>query len=327
MEPVFNADLAMRLLPDHLPRPQPPALLTLGALRQAQLQLAALATPVAAMADIPLARAAGRVQAADLAAAPDAAAPLVARGTRLDARHLPLFVGAGQAMASVLARARVGVIALPDDEDTPPRRSGATASAAWIAAALERLGAQAFEATCRTPEPKRFLETLDMFVGGCDLVVTAGFLRPQLCDAVREAQARRGQPDAIETLSLRPFAALQALQVGTTPVIALSADLESAVAAFTTLLTPLIRRLQGRVDFLPDVRAAELQEAPLRGAEHGRLFPARSHPGALNSRLVLERVAQRDAGLALAAADGLAWHAAEFAGFEHPTVAYFPFES
>lgn len=317
----------MRLLPDHLPRPQPCALLTLGALRQAQLQLAALATPVAATADVPLARAAGRVLAADLAAADAAAGPLAARGTRLDARHLPLFVGAGQAMASVLARVRVGVIALPDDEDAPPRRSGATASAAWIAAALERLGAQAFEATCRAPDPKRLLATLEMFGGGCDLVVTAGFLRPDLCAAVREAQAGRGQPDTVETLSLRPFGALQALQVGATRVVALPAELESAVAAFTTLLTPLIRRLQGRNDVLPDVRAAELGDEPRHDAQPWRLFPARVDPGALNPRLALERVAEHDAALALAAADGLAWHAAEFASFDRPTVAYFPFES
>ena len=316
----------MRLLPDHLPRPQPPALLTLGALRQGQLQLAALATPVAATADVPLARAAGRVLAADLGGGPDAG-PLVARGTRLDARHLPLFVGAGQAVASVLARVRIGVIALPDDEDAPPGRTGATASAAWIAAALERLGAQAFEATCRAPDRKRLLATLDMFGGGCDLVVTAGFLRPDLCAAVREAQAGRGQPDSVETLSLRPFGALQSLQVGKTRVVALPADLESAVAAFTTLLTPLVRRLQGRVDVLPDVRAAELDSRQRHEAEPWRLFPARVDPGALNSRLVLERIGGACGGQALAAADGLAWHAAEFASFDRPTVAYFPFES
>ena len=317
----------MRLLPDQFPRPQPPALLTLGALRQGQLQLAGLATPVVATADVPLARAAGRVLAADLGAGPEAAGPLVARGARIDARHLPLFVGAGQAMASVLARVRIGVIALPDDEDTPPRRTGATASAAWIAAALERLGAQVFEATCRAPDPKRLLATLDMFGGGCDLVVTAGFLRPELCAAVRASQASRGQPDTVETLSLRPFGALQALRVGATRVVALPADLESAVAAFTTLLTPLIRRLQGRIDILPGVRAAELESGQRHDAEPWRLFPARVDPGALMSRLVLERVDGRDAGLALAAADGLAWHAAEFAGFDRPTVAYFPFES
>ena len=317
----------MRLLPDHLPRAQPPALLTLGALRQAQLQFATLATPVAATADVPLARAAGRVLAVDLESAADAAAPLVPRGTRLDARHLPLLVDAGQPMASVLARVRVGVIALPDDEDAPPRRCGATASAAWIAAALERLGAQAFEATCRAPDAKRLLATLEMFGGGCDLVVTAGFLRPDLCAAVREAQVRRGQPDTVETLSLRPFGALQALQVGSTRVVALPAGLESAVAAFTTLLTPLVRRLQGRIDVLPDVRAAELGGSQRHDAEPWRPFPVRLDPGALTSRLVLARTAGGDAGLALAAADGLAWHAAEFASFDRPTAAYFPFET
>ncbi len=318
----------MRLHPDHLPRPQPPALLTLGALRQAQLQLAALATPVAATADVPLARAAGRVLAADLRAEPDAAPALVARGTRLAARHGPLFVGAGRATACVLARARVGVIALPDDEPAPPRRAAAAASAAWIAATLERLGAQTFEATCRAPCPRRLLETLEMFVGGCDLVLTTGFLRPELCEAVRAAQRRRGQPDVIQPLSLRPFGALQAMQVGPTLVVALPAELESAVTAFTTLLTPLLRRLQGRADVLPDVHAAELEAAPARDAEHWRVFPARLDPGALNTRLVLKRpAAALDAALALAGADGLAWHAAEFASFDRPTVAWFPFEA
>ena len=318
----------MRPLTDHLSRPQPPALLTLGALRQAQLQLAALATPVTAIAEVPLARAAGGVLACDLPA-DDADAPLLARGTRLDARHLPLLVGAGQALAPVLARVRVGVIALPDDEQVPPRRTGTgtSASAAWIAAALERLGAQSFEATCRAPDARRLVATLEMFGRDCDLVVTAGFLRPDLCAAVREAQARRGQPDALETQSLRPFGALQVLQVGTTRVVALPAGLESAVAAFTTLLTPLVRRLQGRRDILPDVRAAELDGARRLDAEPWRLIPVRLDPGALNPRLVLSRTGGGDPGMALAAADGLAWHAAEFASFERPTVAYFPFEA
>ena len=52
----------MRLQSDHpLPtRPQPAAVLTLGALRQVQLKLAALVTPIVATIDVPLSRAAGR---------------------------------------------------------------------------------------------------------------------------------------------------------------------------------------------------------------------------------------------------------------------------
>ncbi|HEY8973430.1 MAG TPA: hypothetical protein VIN75_04375, partial [Burkholderiaceae bacterium] len=63
---------AMRRHPDHLP--PPPAVLTLGALRQVQLQLADLVTPVDACVDVPLPRAAGRVLAGDVAA-PDGGPP------------------------------------------------------------------------------------------------------------------------------------------------------------------------------------------------------------------------------------------------------------
>jgi molybdopterin molybdotransferase len=318
----------MRRHPDHLP--SPPAVLTLGALREVQLQLAELASPVSARVDIPLARAAGRVLADDFPAASGDAAPLVARGTRLAARHLPLLAGSGHATASVLARPRIGVMALAGDaaDTTPVReRTGAVASAAWVVATLERLGAQPFEATCRHPGPQRFVEKLEMFVGECELVLVLGFLSPALCEAVHEAQLRHGQAARIESLRPRPFGALQVLQVGATLVVALSADLDSAVAAFTTLLTPLVRRLQGRHDTLPEARAAELDVARCRDDERWRLFPVRVDPGALNARVRLAPCRASDAALAFAGADGLAWHAAEFSSFERPTVAFFPFET
>ena len=313
----------MRLPADHFPRPQPSALLTLGALRQAQGRLAALAMPVVAATDVPLARAAGRVLAADLQAAPDLGDPVLARGTRLAARHLPLLVGAGRATASVLARVRVGVIALQDDDAGP----GAAGAATWIAATLERLGAQSFEAGCRASDPKRLLETLEMFANGCELVLVTGFLGPRQCAAVSEAQRQRKLPDAVETWRLRPFGALQVMKSGTTRVVALSADLASAVVAFTTLVSPLVRRLQGRHDALPEASAAELDSGPSRDADHWCVFPAHVDPGALDSRLVLKPGPGLPAAQALAQADGLAWQAADFATFERNAVAYFPFDT
>jgi molybdopterin molybdotransferase len=317
----------MRRHPDHLP--PPPGVLTLGALRQVQLQIAELGSPVTARVDLPLARAAGRVLADDFRADTRAAAPLLPRGTRLAARHLPLLAGSGHTTASVLARPRVGVMALAGDaaEVSPVRaRTGALASAAWTMATLERLGAQPFEATCRCACPRRFVSKLEMFVGECELVLVLGFLTPELCAAVAEAQERRGQAPRVETLRPRPFGALQILQVGPTLVVALPADLDGAVAAFTTLLAPLLRHLQGRDDALPDIRAAELHVPPRRDDERWRLFPVRIDPGALNTRVRLMSSPGEDAAVALAGADGLAWHAAEFSGFERPTVAFFPFD-
>jgi molybdopterin molybdotransferase len=166
-----------------------------------------------------------------------------------------------------------------------------------------------------------------MFVGECELVVTVGFLSPALCEAVRQAQVRRGQPALVETLCPRPLGALQVLRIGTTLVVALSADLESAIATFTTLLTPLIRRLQGRHDTLPDVRAAELDDARRRDDERWRQFPAHVDAGALNTRVLLSSCDHPDAAPSIAAADGLGWHAAELASFDRPTVAWFPFDT
>lgn len=315
----------MRRHSDHLP--PPPAVLTLGALRQVQLQLAELVTPVAARVDVPLSRAAGRVLADDLPA-PDAGPPLVPRGTRLAARHLPLLAGDGRATVSVLARPRVGVMALACADAVPARaRTSAVASAAWVAATVEQLGAQSFETICRQPTPQRFVEKLEMFVGECPLVVVLGFLDPARCDALRQAQARLGQAPQVESLRPRPFGALQVARLGTTLVVALPADLDGAVAAFTTLLAPLVRRLQGRHDALPDARAAELLVPLRRDDERWRLFPVRIDPGALDTRVRLVPCPGDDAAAALAAADGLAWHAAEFSSFERPTVAFFPFET
>jgi molybdopterin molybdotransferase len=315
----------MRRHADHLP--PPPAVLTLGALRQVQLQLADLVTPVDARVDVPLPRAAGRVLAGDVAA-PDGGPPLLPRGTRLAARHLPLLAGGGQATASVLARPRVGVMALACADVSPPSlRTGAAASAAWVAATVEQLGAQPFETTCRPPTPRRFVQTLEMFLGECALVVVLGFLDPPQCEALRQAQARLGREPCVDVMRPRPFGALQVARLGTTLVVALPADLEGAVAAFTTLLAPLVRRLQGRHDALPEARAAELQVPPRRDDERWRLFPVRIDPGALNTRVRLLPCPGDDAATALAVADGLAWHAAEFSSFERPTVAFFPFDA
>jgi molybdopterin molybdotransferase len=220
------------------------------------------------------------------------------------------------------------VALLPEEHGPVAARSrtGAAASAAWVAATVERLGAQAVEASCRNPDPRRFIEKLEMFVGECELVVV-GFLSPALCEAVRLAQVRHRQPAWIETLRPRPLGALQVVQVGKTLVAALSAGLESAVATFTTLLTPLIRRLQGRHDILPAVRAAELDGPPRHDDARWRLVPAQVDPGALSTRVLLKPCAGEDAARALASADGLAWHATEFASFDRPTVGWFPFDT
>src|SRR5471030_844828 len=68
-------------------------------------------------------------------------------------------------------------------------------------------------------------------------------------------------------------------------------------------------------------RCADNRRASRR-CDRWSVFPARVDPGALDTRVLLQPCDHGDAALALASADGLAWHAAEFASLARPTVGF-----
>ena len=273
-----------------------------------------LETPPARHEQVTVSAAMGRILAAPLhLAAPGTGLkhmnPTLAAGSLLRWSHLPLLVAAACPMVKVHARLRAGVVTLTGC----PEEGGATelcgpATAALIAAILERMGGQPFSAGCPEPGP-RLPQVLEMFANRCELIFVIGELGT--------AAQRQLGPSALQT-------GLPCYQLGSTLVLLLPAQPAAALIRFAAFAVPLIRKLQGRSDELPPSRRARLSGPPTTEDTATGMTLVREH--LVHGSLILTRC-EASLGLqGLAGAGGIAWRPDTAGRSPDEMLAYLPFE-
>jgi molybdopterin molybdotransferase len=233
--------------PSTLPQAAHPAMRNL---RRAQAAIAALASGPFGTEAVTIVQAIGRVLAVQPGAAPhdapvrrpgDAALPLSV-GTVLSPAHTALLASMRSSTINVFARARVGVACMGGANDC-------RTTEAMLSGLVNRLGAKALSTRCPSPEADQLPRTVEMLLVGCDLVLLCGALD----DAAWHALVAALGASSVDTSAFR-VPQLDPVRIARHAgklVVQFGDDPGPAFATFVLLLSPLIRRLQGRDDPIP----------------------------------------------------------------------------
>jgi molybdopterin molybdotransferase len=124
-----------------------------------------------------------------------------------------------------------------------PAASGATATAALIAEIARAAGADVIGYQAAARDAEAIVKALD--ASSCDVMVTTGGSGVGRTDAAVAALARRGEVIA-HGIALQPGRTAAIGSIGKIPVIVLPGAPDQALAAWWTLVLPVLDRLSGR---------------------------------------------------------------------------------
>ena len=188
---------------------------------------------------------------------------LIPSGTRLTAAHIAQLAAQGHAALSVYPGLTVGILTT-GDELTPagqPLRPGQiyNSNAPMLQAQLLALGVAAVRAIHAADTLEAIRDALQSLLAECDLVLTVGGVSVGEKDLVKPAIESIGGQLDLWKVRMKPGKPLALAYVQDKPLVCLPGNPVSSYAVFALMVSPLVRRLQGRRDTLPAVRYGVLQ--------------------------------------------------------------------
>jgi len=255
---------------------------------------------------------------------------LLAAGTRLDAAHIALLATQGLADVPVFPQLRVGILTTGDELVPPgaPRSEHQiyNSNAAMLTALVEGMGAQATTVLHARDDMASHTEAFKTLAEQCDLVLSVGGVSVGDKDIVKPALHALGATLDMWRVRMKPGKPVALAHLNGVPVVGLPGNPVSAYAVFTLLVTPLIRRMQGRTDIFPYVSHVTLRTDQPRQDAREEFLRAQLHlVTGSNAELML--FARQGSGVvgSLAWASGLARIPAGTTVYDGEKVAYYEF--
>ncbi|MGB3431145.1 gephyrin-like molybdotransferase Glp [Achromobacter sp.] len=197
-----------------------------------------------------------------------AGAPLLAAGTVLEAAHIALLASQGLAHVRVVGQLRVGILTTGDELVLPGQPRAAeqiyNSNGPMLAALARGMGALPVHVLHARDTEADLHAAFKTLLADCDLVVSVGGVSVGERDLVKPALAALGGELALWKVRMKPGKPVALAQIDGKPVVGLPGNPVSAYAVFTLLVTPLMRRMQGRETLFPPT-----SQLPLR-TEHPR---------------------------------------------------------
>ncbi len=232
-------------------------------------------------------------------------------GTRIEAAHLTCLAAQGRDRVDVFARLRVGILTNGDELVVPGQPLGPAqiynTNGPTLSALCASLGAQVVHQIHAPDRPEAIEEALATLRADCDLILTVGGISVGEKDYVRPALERAGATLDLWKVRMKPGKPVALAWLDDVPVVCLPGNPVSSYVVFTLMVTPLIRRMQGRHTLLPPIYTGRLTcHAPYKEtrAEFLRVRVDTNAQGAL----LLQPYAQQGSHIisSLAQSDGLA---------------------
>lgn len=197
-----------------------------------------------------------------------AGAPLLAAGTVLEAAHVALMASQGLARVEVFGQLRVGILTTGDELVLPGQPRAAeqiyNSNGPMLAALARGMGALPVHVLHARDTEADLLAAFKTLLADCDLVLSVGGVSVGERDLVKPALAALGGELSLWKVRMKPGKPVALAQIDGKPVVGLPGNPVSAYAVYTLLVTPLIRRMQGRDALFPPI-----SQLPLR-TEHAR---------------------------------------------------------
>ncbi|AHV94104.1 gephyrin-like molybdotransferase Glp [Bordetella holmesii] len=186
---------------------------------------------------------------------------LLAAGTVLQASHIALLASQGLAQAEVYGRLRVGILTTGDELVFPgsPRQDQQiyNSNGAMLAALAEGMGAEATHVLHARDEQASLNAAFARLLQDCDLVLSVGGVSVGERDLVKPVLEAMGATLVLWKVRMKPGKPVALAHIQGKPLVCLPGNPVSAYAVFTVLVSPLVRRMQGRstthprVDWIP----------------------------------------------------------------------------
>jgi len=195
-----------------------------------------------------------------------AGAALLPAGTLLQAAHVALLASQGMAAVPVYGQLRVGILTT-GDELVQPGQPRATeqiynSNGPMLAAMVRGMSAEPVHVLHARDTEADLLQAFKTLLADCDLVLTVGGVSVGERDLVKPALAALGGELSLWKVRMKPGKPVALAQIDGKPVVSLPGNPVSAYAVFATLVTPLMRRMQGRETIFPPI-----SQLPLRTAQ------------------------------------------------------------
>ncbi|MFU2048744.1 gephyrin-like molybdotransferase Glp [Bordetella hinzii] len=182
---------------------------------------------------------------------------LLAAGTVLQAAHIALLASQGLAQAEVYGRLRVGILTT-GDELVPPGSHRQpqqiyNSNGAMLAALAEGMGAEATHVLHARDDEASLNAAFTRLLRDCDLVLSVGGVSVGERDLVKPVLESMGASLVLWKVRMKPGKPVALAHVQGKPLVCLPGNPVSAYAVFTVLVSPLVRRMQGRGEIYPRV--------------------------------------------------------------------------
>jgi molybdopterin molybdotransferase len=175
---------------------------------------------------------------------------LLAAGTLLEPTHIALLASQGLDRIEVFSRLRIGILTTGDELVSPgqPRdvQQIYNSNAALLAALVEGMGAQATRVLHARDDLDSLRSAFRTLLSDCDLVLSVGGVSVGERDLVKPVLESLGGDLTLWKVRMKPGKPMALAHVGGKPVVCLPGNPGSVFAVFTVMVTPLIRRMQGR---------------------------------------------------------------------------------
>jgi len=189
--------------------------------------------------------------------------PLLAAGTLLEAAHIALLASQGLTHVQVVDRLRVGILTT-GDELVPPGAERAAqqiynCNGPMLAALVQKTGAHAvhvLHARDNEPDLRAAVRTI---LADCDLLLSIGGVSVGEKDLVKPVLESLGGKLALWKVRMKPGKPVALAHIDGKPVVCLPGNPVSVYAVYAMLVSPLVRRMQGRAVLFPPVGAAPLR--------------------------------------------------------------------
>ncbi len=176
--------------------------------------------------------------------------PLMASGTRLDARRLAVLAAIGRDVVRVRPRPRVVVMSTGSELRDPGQQLGVgtiyDANSFALAAAAREAGAIAYRVGVVPDDEREFMRVLEDQLVRADLVVTSGGVSVGAYDIVKQALSRLGTVEFTK-VAMQPGMPQGFGWVGEdrTPIFTLPGNPVSAYVSFQVFVRPALRKMLG----------------------------------------------------------------------------------
>lgn len=184
---------------------------------------------------------------------------VLAKGTRLNARHILLAAGAGHAVLATVKRPLVAILSTGDELVEPsdlPKAGQIVASNSYgLAALVEAAGARVRRLGIARDDPDDLTQKF-ADAKGADILVTSGGASVGDHDLVRPALEAHGAKLDFYKIAMRPGKPMFFGRMGKMRVLGLPGNPVSTLIGARVFLVPLIAALLGRADTLAPVTAS-----------------------------------------------------------------------